>query len=145
MDQAVCECDVNRPPPRLPVTFANMNRSNLRWVIVVLLYAITWIGGSNSHRHNLKVDAQRMYNDAEEQELEQATWYNQDGMGQPRRITRDGGPISKVDWCFPLLPGVLIADSYYIVGPLYGRGGISIVIYYGFGSAQIGPIAGWVS
>lgn len=110
-----------------------------------MLYAVTWIGGFISHGHAVKVDAQKRYDDAQQRELEEAAWYAQTGSEKPNRITRDGGPIANVNWCFPILPGVLIADSEYIVGPLYGRGGVSIVIYYGVGSLQIGPIAGWIS
>lgn len=122
-----------------------MKRSRLYWTIVLLLYAITWIGGYVSHRHAIRVDAQQRYDDAQKREREEAAWYAQTGSEQPDRITRDGGPIANVNWCFPVFPGVLVADSYYVVGPLYGRGGVSIVIYYGIGSLQIGPIAGWIS
>ena len=87
-----------------------------------------------------------MCEEAQAREREEATQYKEEGSNyQPRRITRDGGPIARVNWCVPLLPGILIADSYYVVGPLYGRGGVSIILYYGFGCYQIGPIGGWIS
>lgn len=122
-----------------------MKRSRLIWAVVVLLYTVTWIGGFVSHRHAVEVDAQERYDDARQRELEEAAWYAKRGGEKPNRITRDGGPVVNVNWCFPVLPGVLIAESEYIVGPLYGKGGVSVVVYYGVGSLQIGPIAGWSS
>jgi hypothetical protein len=46
-------------------------------------------------------------------------------------------PTSKVNWCIPVLPGVLLADSSISQGPLSAEGGVKIVIYYGVGSVEI--------
>ncbi len=56
-----------------------------------------------------------------------------------------GGPLSKVWWCFPVLPGVLLADSQYSVGPLYAEGGVKIVFYYGVGSVAVPTPFGWIT
>ena len=123
-----------------------MRHSRKVWLVVAALYAFTWVGGWISHQRGLSAHARHLYEQAQKSEIEEASLYKQQGNSyQPRRITRDGGPIATVNWCFPVLPGVLIADSYYVVGPLYGRGGISIILYYGFGCFQLGPIAGWIS
>lgn len=58
---------------------------------------------------------------------------------------RAGGPKSAVAWCFPILPGVLLAKSSYNVGPLYAQGGQKIVIYYGVGSFTLLELVGWRS
>lgn len=58
---------------------------------------------------------------------------------------RENGPRTRVHWCQPVAPGFLLAHSEYVVGPLYGRGGIKIVFYYGFGSIELAMIAGWVA
>ena len=50
--------------------------------------------------------------------------------------TTRGGPTSHVYWCFPLLPGVLLVDSDYCVGPMYAGGGVKVVLYYGIGSTE---------
>jgi len=131
--------------PGLRLSFANIKRSRRFWTVVLLLYAITWSGGYIAHRYAIRVDAQTKYDDAHKRELEEAAWYAQTGGTPPNRITRDGGPIVNVNWCFPILPGVLVADSYYIVGPSCGRGGVIIVLFYGVGSLRIGPIGGWIS
>jgi hypothetical protein len=60
-------------------------------------------------------------------------------------LVHEKGPIFGVDWCVPLLPGVLLADSYYSVGPLYARGGVKIVVWYGVGSLEGPLIWGWLT
>ncbi len=50
-----------------------------------------------------------------------------------------------MDWCFPLLPGVLITNSWYQCGPLFGKGGVKLVLYYGVGSMEILTMNGWIS
>ncbi len=62
----------------------------------------------------------------------------------PIQILSDG-PNTSVAWCFPVVPGVLIANSSYVIGPLYGRGGVKVVIFYGFGSFELVTVSGWVS
>lgn len=115
------------------------------WIIIAVLYLITWIGGWVSHQRSLSADARRRYEEAQVREREMFEWYRQEGRPQPRRITRDGGPIAKINWCVPILPGVLLANSEYTIGPLNGRGGVSLLLYYGFGCYQVGSIATWKS
>jgi hypothetical protein len=123
-----------------------MRRSQRFWLVVAALYAITWVGGWILHKRGLSAHARHLYEQAQKDEIEEEALYKKRGGSyKPTRITRDGGPIATVDWCLPVLPGVLIADSYYVVGPLYGRGGVSIILYYGFGCFQLGPIGGWIS
>ena len=117
-----------------------------RFVIVVTaLYAVTWVGGYYTHKRGLARYAQRLYTEAQVFEREQTEFNIQEGIATPRRITLDGGPFTKVKWCFPVLPGILLTDSYYVVGPLFARGGISVLLYYGLGCLQLGPIWGWIS
>lgn len=56
-----------------------------------------------------------------------------------------GGPKSAVNWCLPILPAVLLADSEYVVGPLYGSGSAKIVFYFGSGSVTLLELWGWRS
>jgi hypothetical protein len=114
-------------------------------ICLIPLYLLTWIGGYLSHSASLKRETEILFVRAKQIDDEYAASAADEGREAPRPIVRKNGPVSKVEWCFPVLPGVLIADSYYVVGPLYGRGGVKIVIYYGFGSWAIGPIWGWIS
>ena len=64
--------------------------------------------------------------------------------GLPNQSTRiHPQPSSRVDWCIPLLPGVLLADSSYHIGPLWAAGGPKLVVYYGFGTFEIPLPVGW--
>lgn len=56
-----------------------------------------------------------------------------------------GGPTSRVNWCLPILPAVLLTDSEYVIGPLYGRGSAKIVFYFGAGSVTVLELCGWRS
>jgi hypothetical protein len=114
-------------------------------ICLIPLYLLTWIGGYLSHSASLKRETETLYDRVKQVDDEYTASAAKEGREAPRPILSKNGPVSKVEWCFPVLPGVHIADSYYVVGPLYGRGGIKIVIYYGFGSWAIGPIWGWIS
>lgn len=109
------------------------------------LYVITWIGGYYSHSASLKRQTQILYDNAKKADAEKAAFAAKEGTAPPRAQAYEDGPRSVVNWCFPVFPGVLVADSAYRVGPLYGRGGFKIVIFYGFGSWAIGPFWGWIS
>jgi hypothetical protein len=90
-------------------------------ILLIFLYAVTWIGGYYSHSATLRREAQFRYDGFKRDAVLAA-------------VAAKGGPTSKVEWCFPLLPGVLIANSYYVLGPGFGQGGLKIVFYYGLGS-----------
>jgi hypothetical protein len=57
---------------------------------------------------------------------------------------RQGGPATKVKWSFPLLPGVLVTDSWYSIGPLWAEGGVKLVFYYGIDSVEL-TLFGWIT
>lgn len=124
-------------------------RTRTTWTAAVVMvmgaYAGTWRGGRPAHERQLARDADRLYLHSQAREQALARDLEQGGRHPLERMTRDGGPKTGVDWCQPILPGVLVADSYYIIGPLHGRGGINLIVYYGFGCVQIGPIFGWIS
>jgi|SRR5579862_4027918 len=117
---------------------------------LIPLYVITGIGGYYSHSATLRRETQSIYDRAKERDHVDADIAAKMGIKprQPRVFETgptDLKPLCKVNWCVPVLPGVLFANSYYQVGPLFGKGGFKIVIYYGFGSWAIGPIWGWIS
>jgi hypothetical protein len=62
-----------------------------------------------------------------------------------RRLVHADGPKSGVFWCVPILPGLLLADSYYSIGPLAAAGGSKLVIYWGFGSTEIPFLWYWIA
>lgn len=122
-----------------------MSAARKFWLCVIMLYAITWIGGFRLHSSALKKQAQQLYEEARKSEAETAVDREHLGLPSKRAHIRSGGPIAKVNWCIPILPGILIADSEYIIGPLWGTGGVRILIFYGLDFWDSEPIWGWVS
>ena len=122
-----------------------MNARRKIVICLIPLYAITWIGGYFSHSATLRRQTEILYEHAKQFDTEQAALAAKEDQPAPRPVVGKNYPTSKVEWCFPVLPGVLIANSYYVVGPVYGRGGVKIVFYYGFGSWATEPIWGWIS
>jgi hypothetical protein len=45
----------------------------------------------------------------------------------------------------PVLPGILLANSDSSHGPLRGRGGVKIILYFGAGSTELCMLWGWLS
>jgi prepilin-type processing-associated H-X9-DG protein len=88
-------------------------------VTVALLHALTWAGGCLTHSRELDSRARRIYAAA------------------PKGYRSESGPATGITWCIPLLPGVLLANSWYVVGPSWGEGGVKIVLYYGFGAKEL--------
>jgi hypothetical protein len=113
-----------------------------------LLYLVTWVGGWCSHSKSIRSEAERIYRDAFEQMKREAeAVYQQEGrpLEAAEFPLHPDGPVAWVTWCFPIAPGILIAESGYGVGPLWGQGGIKVVLYYGLDSREIGLISGWIS
>ena len=112
---------------------------------LIALYLVTWIGGYYSYSTSLKNETQIRYENAKKADSK----YGDLAPGEPVRwpVARAGehGPVSGVRWCFPLLPGVLVASSYYYVGQLYGEDGVRFVIFYGYGSRASRLIWGTMS
>lgn len=81
-------------------------------IVVVLLYAVTWIGGWITHARDLDACA-----------------------------ARDKGFNAGIAWCFPILPGILVADSGYTIGPKHANDGVKVVLFYGFGSVELVRLA----
>jgi hypothetical protein len=88
-----------------------VNMPRRKWLIAVvllLLYVVTWVGGWITHARDLDARAKRV------------TAYS-----------------AHVDWCFPVLPGLLVTDSGYTIAPKHAESGIKVVLFYGIGSVEI--------
>jgi hypothetical protein len=134
-----------RSPSAAEASSGMKRRRRAFWAIVVLLYAATWIGGWITHARDLRASAQARYQRAQERNRE---WMANEPAGEelPTYLQMwEGGPATGVNWCIPLLPSVLLADSYEVLGPLNGRGMVKLVFYYGVGSVVICDLWGWIS
>lgn len=119
-----------------------LSQSQRFFIIVALaiLYVHTWIGGRRAHEQEMATRVASYYSAAVERNAELSSL----GLPPLYRL-RAGGPKSTVDWCVPILPGVLLTESSYTVGPLYAQGGQKVVIYYGVGSFTLLHLWGWRS
>ena len=116
-------------------------------IALVSLYALTWVGGWVTHSRQIKSEARQLYAGAEKRDCEMAERFQKEGL-DPHGISghlSKSGPTAGVAWCVPLLPGVVLADSWYVIGPRWGKGGVKIVLYYGFGTKELVCLWGWVS
>jgi hypothetical protein len=118
------------------------------WVLAILilfLYLLTWGGGWRSHAHELRDRAQRYWTEANQRDVTMSRLAASRGFQHQPIELLPGGPVTNVDWCVPVLPGVLIADSSYRVAPLWGKGGVKVVLFYGAGSVELVTLWGWIS
>jgi hypothetical protein len=119
-------------------------RKRKRLLIGILLYAITWVGGWISHSQAIKAEAERRWRNAQLRKERDYAELLKRGEELPIYAqVHAEGPFSRVVWCVPVLPGVLLADSDYVVGPLNAEGGVKLVLWYGFGSTEVCTLLGW--
>lgn len=100
------------------------------WLIyggLIAAYLYTWIYGSACHSSEVRKYAVQLWSVSENR-----------NRSEPDTVELyQDGPKSGIDWCIPILPGVLLADSYYSAGPLCGVSGPKLVFFYGFGTQGI--------
>ncbi len=89
-------------------------------IVVILLYAITWLGGHATHSKKIREHAIKLYDEARLNHQKMSDWAHSEGLEEPQPVRlRKDGPKSEVKWSIPLVPGVLLANSYYVNGPLW--------------------------
>src|SRR5262245_20327381 len=120
-------------------------RRRLLWGFVLLLYAVTWCGGWITHARDLESSARARYQRGQELSAEWQARGPVDAQKPYYIKLREGGPDTGINWCIPLLPGVLLVDSYEELGPLAARDTGKIVIYYGIGSFEVCELWGWIA
>ena len=114
--------------------------------VVIAAYGITWVGGHLSHARNIASHALNTYEAAQSKNNAMSAFAQEVNMVNVQAINlRPAGPKSEVKWSFPLLPGILIANSYYVNGPLWAEGGTKLIVYYGISSAVVCKLTKWIS
>lgn len=115
-------------------------------IAVTFAYLLTWIGGGSAHHREMSHLANRLYARAEStnRKLLELDRLNGDTTTPPIEL-RSGGPKVVVNWCIPLLPGMLITDSEYAVGPLYAKGSKKFVLFFGVGSITLWEADVWMA
>ena len=123
-----------------------MSKRKAFWAFVlVALYAVTWVGGWIAHAEQLQERAQRGYEIAQRDNEEMELQSRKDCIPFHPTELRTHEPASRVYWCVPVLPGILLADSAIYHGPLSACGGVKVVIYYGVGLVEFPTPWSWVA
>lgn len=114
----------------------------LEIAVTVMLYAVTWMGGWQSHATQLQAHAQELYDEGKEDEISRRAMEAEEVAGPFKSRLLPDGPKIEISRKVPVLPGGLIAKPCYAIGPLWAQ---KVVIYYGFGSVAIDTIFQWIS
>jgi hypothetical protein len=113
--------------------------------VVGLLYVVTGLLGPRRHLADITAQADAQYARGVKREREEVQLYTQEGMEPRESRFHPGGPNVGVDWAVPILPCVLLVNSYETLGPLCGHGGLRIVFYFGFKTFYINTPIMWIS
>ena|ERR1035437_4522193 len=119
-----------------------MKRPSKRFVLILAaLYAATWIGAALVYPRDMARRAHEEYAIALAAQQKLAV-----EVGRPvRPAAFPEGPRTEFRWCVPIAPALLLVSSDYQIGPRWGHGGIRLVLFYGIGTVETGPLVGWVS
>ena len=115
-----------------------------RWFLFVYLplYVVTWIGSIGYPPHFQKM-VNQMHQQAIVHEQERLRKFTEAGFEyEPRFIYESPG--CNTGYSIAIAPGVVLANSSYVMAPLWGKGGTKIVLWYGWGYAEF-TLWGWIS
>ncbi len=115
--------------------------------IILASYATTWILAPPKVRAYLKADALALYERARVREKEQKEEFVKHGLIKESEESNihQNGPSSGLDWSISVAPCFLLAHDYYVIGPLWGAGHLSLYFYYGSNVIRIGKLRMWIS
>jgi hypothetical protein len=98
--------------------------------VLILLYALTWIDGSACYRRELQAQCNAEYTAAIASKTKLLAAEPETPMAFLFSV-RPGGPLVAVHWSVPILPGVLMVNSEYSLGPMMAEGGPKLIWYNG--------------
>lgn len=113
--------------------------------VVVTLYLITWIGGKIVFTREITADAWLGWRQVKAYDEKVARDDAAKGITHDPIGLNPDGPTIKVNWCIPLLPGILVVSSESELGGFMGQGGTDIRFYYGSGTYRIFILSHWQS
>lgn len=122
-----------------------MNMTPAKLVVIAGLYVVTWIGGWIVYPRDMSRRALAQHADGVAMQKQLIAEHPEDAvrLRDHSPVFRDG-PRTTFRWCVPILPGILLVSSDYLIGPLWGNGGLRIVVFYGFGTVET-PGFGWIA
>lgn len=124
-----------------------VRRTTLVLLCVFVGYVATWLFAPSFARKACETRAKRLYSEAVVFQADQKKMWSESGRdpSQMRPIVTPGGPHVDIGFAFPVLPGILLLNNSYGIGPLYGRGQVSVFLYYGFGVCRLFEVMTWIS
>jgi len=108
------------------------NRLLLVVGVFAVLYVATWVGGARGYRRDFEKFAAEAHRYLVEEDKKWEKIGAAGGMRPHMKLASPTGPHTKVEWCMPLFPGLLLVNSSYSAGPLWGEGGTKLIWYNGF-------------
>ena len=118
-------------------------KATISYILIALLYVWTWYGGYVFYSADLTSEANKEYSSIVDKYKKKAEEYKDVGLEYSYNIYDEvhrNGPRASIDWCFPIIPGILIAESHYSIGPSLDTGGINIILFYGIGTIELFPV-----
>jgi len=116
-------------------------------LIAFVGYVVTWLFAPPLARTACESHAARLYAEAvadQEKMKKVAVEIGRDPEAL-RPIVGSDSPQVKTGFVIPILPGILLMNNSYVVGPLYGKGQVTFFLYYGFGICRLFEITTWIS
>jgi hypothetical protein len=113
--------------------------------VVTVLYLVTWFGGCERYSLDLRAKDHDWYHACEERNAKSIQEAALTGEGPYLIELYPEGPQTRVNWCVPVLPGLLLVDSDSVIGPMAGNGGAKLVLYYGAGTRKLALLWGWMA
>jgi len=124
-----------------------ISRSKVVLFLIILGYIATWLIAPGMAKKTCSDRADRMYAQGLKHQEELKQWKLQHGQdpNESMPMVNPGGPIVETGPAIPILPGVLILHNSYTIGPLWGKGQISVFLFYGLGVVRILNFMTWIS
>ncbi len=115
--------------------------------LILLGYLVTWLGAPPFVRRDCTARASQAYARAVADQERYRDMFRELGEDPNtlRPVVNPGGPLVKIGPAIPLLPGLLLLDNGYQIGPLCGKGHLTLFLFYGFGVQRLFDIQTWTS
>jgi hypothetical protein len=122
-------------------------RAKILFALMLVGYLVTWLGAPPLARRACTARANQLYAQAVADQERQKDMIRElgDDPNTLRPFVNPGGPSVRFGPAIPVLPGVLLLDNSDQIGPRYGKGHLTVFLFYGFGVHRLLEIRTWTS
>ncbi len=123
-----------------------IRRTRVVLFLIILGYIATWLIAPRMAKKSCTDCAARMYAQGLKHQEEIRQLKLQYGLdpNESLPMVSSGGPRVETGLAIPILPGVLLLRNSYTIGPLWGKGQVSVFLFYGFGVVRILDFTTWI-